>query len=217
MFSGIIEGVGIIRAINRRNDAMQLEVQAQFPLNGANVGDSIAVNGCCLTMTSRLGHTFWADVSEETLRVTTMGRFQPGDAVNLEQPLQYGGRVGGHLVQGHIDGIGRIVQRQDKEGAIEFVIDVPLHLTRYMIQKGSIAVDGVSLTIAKVQGTEISIFVIPHTECKTTFQALKANDFVNLEVDMVGKYIETLAFLSSDKYHADERVRHAFRKKFGFS
>lgn len=216
MFSGIIEGVGIVRAVNQRNDAVQLEIQAQFSLQGANVGDSIAVNGCCLTITSRLGNTLWSDVSEETLRLTTIGRFQSGDTVNLEQALQYGGRVGGHLVQGHVDGVGRIMKRAEQSGSIEFVIDVPLPLTRYLIEKGSIAVDGVSLTIAKCRGTEITVVVIPHTECKTSFHGLKANDIVNLEVDMVGKYIEKLAFLPSEKYHADEFVRSAFRKKFGF-
>ncbi len=217
MFSGIIEGVGTVRAVTRRNDALQLEIQSQFPFHGSNVGDSIAVNGCCLTITSRLGHTFWADVSEETIRLTTIGRCNPGDTVNLEQALQYGGRVGGHLVQGHVDGIGRIVTRTERNGSIEYVIDVPLHLTQYMIHKGSIAVDGVSLTIAACQGTEVTIAIIPHTECKTTFHTLKPGDFVNLEVDMIGKYIEKLAFLSSEKYHADERMRYAFRKKYGFS
>lgn len=217
MFSGIIEGVGIVRTVNHRNDAVQLEIQAQFSLHQANVGDSIAVNGCCVTITSRLGNTFWADLSEETLRLTTLGRFAQGDTVNLEQALQYGGRVGGHLVQGHVDGLGRIVARTSLHGSIELVIDVPLHLIRYVIEKGSIAIDGVSLTIAKCRGTEITICIIPHTECRTTFHGLKPGDFTNLEVDMIGKYIEKLAFLPAEKYHADEQVRSAFRKKFGFS
>lgn len=217
MFSGIIEGMGMVKTLTLRNGETQLEIQADFSLAACNVGDSIAVNGCCLTMTSRLGNTFWADVSEETLRVTTLGRFRVGSCVNLEQPLCYGGRVGGHLVQGHVDGIGRVIDRLVHDGSVEFVIDIPLQLARYVIAKGSIAVDGVSLTIAQVVGTAIHLWIIPHTEQVTTFHHLQPNDMVNLEADMMAKYLEKLAFLPSETYHSDTRLGEAFRRKFGFS
>jgi riboflavin synthase len=216
MFSGIVEGTGMVRSIEQRNGSAQLEIQADYLLGDANVGDSIAVNGVCLTMTSRLGNTFWADISEETLKVTTLERFHPGQTVNLEQALRYGGRVGGHLVQGHVDGVARIMTIRRQEKTWQLLLDVPLHLTRYIIKKGSIAIDGVSLTIAEYCGTEVTIAIIPHTWEVTAFDRLNVGDFVNLECDLIGKYIEKLAFLSSEAYHADERIGRAFRRKFGF-
>lgn len=216
MFSGIIEGTGEVKALHQRNGQVQLEVQAHFSLEAANIGDSIAVNGCCLTLTSRLGHTFWADLSAETLQVTALRSLQPGDTVNLEQALHYGGRVGGHLVQGHVDGVGRIVEIRERENCREFDIELPLPLTKYVIARGSIAIDGVSLTIARCQSNVITVCVIPHTGLKTTFARLQSGDIVNLEVDMVGKYIEKLAFMSAEHYHADTPIARAFRLKHGF-
>ncbi len=217
MFSGIIEGTGIVKSLTKRNDAAQLEIQAQYALGETQIGDSIAVNGCCLTITSRLGNTVWADLSEETLRVTTLGQLQPDDWVNLEQALRYGGRVGGHLVQGHVDGVGTVRAIVAHEGSHEITIEVPLPLTRYLIKRGSLAVDGVSLTAAECRGTEITIFVIPHTELKTTFQRIQVGDCVNLEMDMMGKYIEQLAQLPAESYHGNSWLRRAFRKRHGFT
>lgn len=210
MFSGIIEGTGTLKTIARRDDHLRLEIQAGFDLADAKIGDSLAVNGVCLTITSRLGNTIWTDVSEQTVRVTTLGRLQPGSAVNLEQALRYGGRVGGHLVQGHVDAMARVAELIEHAGSRELIIDVPVPLTKYMVERGSIAVDGVSLTIARCWGSFIAIFVIPHTDVVTTFHRLNTGDFVNLEVDLVGKYVEKLAFLPSESYHADEAVRLAW-------
>lgn len=216
MFSGIIEGTGRVKSLERRADAARVAVQADFPIQDLQIGDSMAVNGCCLTVISRLGNTFWADVCEETMRLTTLGALQEQHAVNLERALQYGGRVGGHLVQGHVDGMGRILEVIPHEGSHEIRIDVPIPLTRYIIKKGSIAVDGVSLTIAECHGSQITVFVVPHTEMRTTFQNLQSGHGVNLEVDMVGKYIEKLAFLPAESYHADTPLGQAFRERHGF-
>ncbi|MBI4237349.1 MAG: riboflavin synthase [Deltaproteobacteria bacterium] len=202
MFCGIIEGTGVLRGRTERNESVHLEIQAQFDLADIAIGESLAVNGCCLTVTSRLGNTVWADLSAETLRVTTLNRLQPGDTVNLERSLRYGGRVGGHLVQGHVDGVGRVVEMIDHGNSREFVLEVPIPLTRYVIEKGSIAIDGVSLTIARCAGDRIHCCIIPHTEQVTTFQRLRVGDAVNLEVDMVGKYIEKLAFHATPAYQA---------------
>lgn len=235
MFCGIIEGVGILKGRVERDGATHLEIQSQFDLETTAIGESIAVNGCCLTVTSRLGNTVWADLGAETLRVTTLGRMQIGDLVNLERPLQYGGRVGGHLVQGHVDGVGRVLEVTAHADSREIVLEVPVPLTRYVIEKGSIAIDGVSLTIARVSGDRIHLCVIPHTDHVTTFQRLRAGDAVNLEVDMVGKYIEKLAFPAAAAYHSQtpgagsavpiraatteglrNRPFHGIRKKLGF-
>ncbi len=208
MFSGIIEGRGIVQTVSTRDGAMRLEIRADFPLGDMNVGDSIAVNGCCLTVTSRLGHTFWADLASETVRVTTLGSLRVDDRVNLERALTYGGRVGGHLVQGHIDGVGQIVEIVRHEGSLEVTIAVPIPLTRYMIKRGSVAVDGVSLTIANCQADRITAFIIPHTEKQTIFNDLFVGRVVNLEADLVGKYLEKLA---------EGRIQGAYNYEFGAS
>ena len=216
MFTGIIEGTGEIKSVKQHGDAVQMEILAQCDLTDANVGESLAVNGCCLTITSRLGNTVWVDISEETARITTLGRLAVGAWLNLERPLRYGGRVGGHLVQGHIDGIGCITAIREREGSREVVFDAPPPLMRYIVEKGSIAVDGVSLTINQCVDNRCVVSVIPHTDLCTTFQRLHPGDQVNLEVDMVGKYIEKLAFLHAEEYHADTTVSRAFLKRHGF-
>ncbi|MBI4366320.1 MAG: riboflavin synthase [Deltaproteobacteria bacterium] len=216
MFTGIIEGTGVVRSITKRAESAQVEIQAQFDLDGMAVGESIAVNGCCLTITSRLGNIFWVDCSEETLRITTLGALRVGAWCNLERSLRYGGRVGGHLVQGHVDGIGEIVEIREREGSREFVFEIPRHLTRYIVEKGSIAVDGVSLTALDCVGNRCAVAVIPHTDCRTTFEQLAAGDSVNLEVDILGKYIEKLAFLHAEEYHAGTTVSREFLRRHGF-
>lgn len=206
MFSGIIEGTGTVKTIERRDEHLRLEIQADFDLADAKVGDSLAVNGVCLTITSRLGNTIWTDVSEQTMRVTSIGRLQSGSCVNLEQALRYGARVGGHLVQGHVDAMARVAELIEHAGSREVILDVPVPLTKYIVERGSIAVDGVSLTIARCWGSFIAIFVIPHTDMVTTFHRVNTGDFVNLEVDLLGKYVEKLAFLPSESYHAAVRL-----------
>ena len=176
------------------------------------------MNGCCLTITSFLGNTFWADVSHVTAHLTTLSQVKPGSAVNLERPLRKGDRVGGHIVQGHIDGMGKIISVTEQENAREFEISFSPMLARYIVEKGSIAVDGVSLTVCACDGMTFKVVIIPHTQLKTTFDDLGPGDPVNLEVDVLGKYLEKLTFLDSEAFHQTDRseITKEFLKKYGF-
>ena len=216
MFTGIIEGTGKIKSIKPVEEGAQLEVACDFDLERSNVGDSMAVSGCCLTITSRLGNTFWADVSQETLSVTTLGNLEEGSPVNLERPLKMGERLGGHMVQGHVDGVGRVEEIKDSGAAKEFKIRSPESLSRYLVKKGSIAVDGVSLTINQCTGNFFEVMIIPHTQIRTTFQELKVGSHVNLEVDIIGKYVEKLTHLDSEEYQKGTAITREFLKKHGF-
>jgi len=216
MFTGIIEGVGTVRTVKKKGDGLELEISCEFDLERSNVGDSISVNGCCLTVTSRLGKSFWADVSPETMTVSTLGGIKEGDPVNLERALQLGDRLGGHIVQGHVDGIGQIVDIKEHSGSMEYRIEIPAQLSKYIVEKGSVAVDGVSLTVNRCENNQFSVTVIPHTKLKTTFSKLKRGERVNLEVDIIGKYVEKLTFLDSDEYRKESKITEEFLKKHGF-
>ncbi len=216
MFTGIIEGVGEVRSARKKDDALLLEIASEFDIERCNVGDSISVNGCCLTITSRLGKCFWADVSEETISRSTLGKLKPGMRVNLERAMQSGGRFGGHLVQGHVDGIGKVIDIIGKTEIQEFSIEIPHNLSRYMVEKGSIAVDGVSLTISRCKENRFSVVVIPHTKLSSTFSSMRVGDEVNLEVDIIGKYVEKLGFLDSEQYSEKSKITEEFLKKHGF-
>ena len=216
MFTGIIEGVGQIRAIRRKGEGAEVEIGCDFDLEKTNVGDSVSVNGCCLTVTSRLGKSFWADLSPETLSTSTFSEAREGDPVNLERALKVGERLSGHIVQGHVDGVGKVVDIKEHSGSREFVIEIPGNLLRYVVEKGSVAVDGVSLTVNRCEGASFSVMVIPHTQLKSTFQTMKRGDMVNLEVDIIGKYVEKLTFLDSEEYEKDSRITEEFLKKHGF-
>ena len=216
MFTGIIEGVGQVRSIRRREEGAEIEIGCDFDLEKTNVGDSISVSGCCLTVTSRLGKSFWADVSPETMATSTLGEAKEGDPVNLERALKVGERLGGHIVQGHVDGIGKVVDIKEQSGSREFVIEIPSNLLRYVVEKGSVAVDGVSLTVNRCEKSRFSVMVIPHTQLKSTFQRLRRGDRVNLEVDIIGKYVEKLTFLDSEEFKKDSKITEEFLKKHGF-
>lgn len=216
MFTGIIEGVGTVRTVKKKGDGLELEVSCDFDLERSNVGDSISVNGCCLTVTSRLGKSFWADVSGETTAVSTLGNIKVGDPVNLERALQVGSSLGGHIVQGHVDGIGQVVDIKGHSGSMEYRIEIPAQLFKYVVEKGSVAVDGVSLTVNRSENNQFSVTVIPHTKLKTTFSGLRIGDRVNLEVDIIGKYVEKLTFLDSDEYRKESKITEEFLKKHGF-
>ncbi|MDO8526080.1 MAG: riboflavin synthase [Deltaproteobacteria bacterium] len=216
MFTGIIEGTGRVKSIVKKEESLQIEVAADFDLEQTNVGESIAVNGCCLTITSRLGDTFWADLSLETMALTTLGEMKADDPVNMERPLKMGERLGGHMVQGHIDGIAQVSEIATVGDGKKITFKCPSNLARYIVEKGSIAVDGVSLTVNQVAGEVFSVMVIPHTQVKTTFQILKVGSRVNLEVDIIGKYVEKLTFLDSEAFEKKTLVTQAFLKKHGF-
>lgn len=192
MFTGIIEEVGKVKSIKPGASSFTLEVEAEKVLEGTQVGDSIATNGVCLTVTRLTGSGFTADVMPETVRRTSLGKLQAGSSVNLERALQLSSRLGGHLVSGHIDGTGRVeVLRQD-DNAVWMTIACDSCLLRYIIEKGSITIQGVSLTVAGVDAHSFSVSLIPHTQEVTTLHTLKVGDLVNLENDIIAKYVEKL-------------------------
>jgi riboflavin synthase len=196
MFTGIVEGTGTVVAMNRPGGdggAARLEVEAPWLAGDLAVGDSVAVDGCCLTVVARTAGGFAADLVAETLRRTALGRLAAGARVNLERPLALGGRLGGHLVQGHVDGVGRVLERRPAlEGGDQVRVELPDDLARYVVEKGSIAVDGVSLTVAGVGQGWFAVALVPHTLATTTLGERAPGDPVHLEVDVVAKYVERL-------------------------
>ena len=197
MFTGIIKAKGLIGAIEKRGGDVRLRVTTpELPWSEYEVGDSIAVNGVCLTAVRLLDTGFDTDVSVETLDVTTLKQLTVGDAVNLEPALRVGDALGGHLVSGHVDGIGRMTARDDDARSIRMTFEVPGELSRYVARKGSICVDGVSLTINEVSGNTFGLNIIPHTAEVTTMGAYEAGTAVNIEVDLLARYIERM--LGSD-------------------
>jgi riboflavin synthase len=196
MFTGLIEATGTVRAIAVEGEGAVLEIDTALGPELA-LGDSLATSGVCLTVVGRDGAHVTMDVSPETLRVTGLGRLTPGRPVNLERPLRADGRLGGHVVQGHVDGVGALLAITD-EGAFRRVrIGFPADLAPWMVTKGSIAVDGISLTIAALDDEWFDVQVIPHTWAHTTLSAARIGDPVNLECDLVGKYVVRLATLQS--------------------
>jgi riboflavin synthase len=193
MFTGIIEAVGSISALEPRGGDLRLRVHAGgLDLAAAAVGDSIAVNGCCLTAVEFSAEGFAADVSRESLGLTTLGSLERGGRVNLERALTLSKPLGGHLVTGHVDGIGQVESRADDGRSVRFRIRVPAELGRYLARKGSICVDGVSLTVNEVDGPVFGVNIVPHTLEATLFGAYRAGTRVNLEVDIVARYLERL-------------------------
>ncbi|MEE9913659.1 MAG: riboflavin synthase [Deltaproteobacteria bacterium] len=195
MFTGIIEGMGkVVRLTMKGADAL-LEVDAGaagIDLKDVSLGDSIAVNGACLTVTSKSARTFTADVSAESLSKTTLKTLQAGHAVNLEKSLRIGGFLGGHFVLGHVDGIGRILSKTQKSGSIIFAIEAAEPWSRYIVEKGSVAIDGISLTVNKLEKGRFYVNIIPHTAANTTLIGKKEAERVNIETDILGKYVEKL-------------------------
>lgn len=193
MFTGIIEAVGSISALEPRGGDLRLRVDAGgLDLSAAAVGDSIAVNGCCLTAVELTADGFAADVSRESLGLTTLGDLERGSRINLERALTLSKPLGGHLVTGHVDGIGRVESRADDARSVRFRIRVPQELARYLARKGSICVDGVSLTVNEVDGPVFGVNIVPHTLEATVFGSYRTGSRVNLEVDIVARYLERL-------------------------
>ncbi len=189
MFTGLIEERGTVRKITREHSSILLTIEAQKVLAGINLGESIAVNGACLTVTSFTADTFTADVMPETLDKTNLGLLAPGSQVNLERALQVGGRLGGHLVTGHVDATGEILRLNRRGIAVEMWIRLPSHLDRFLVPQGSVAIDGVSLTVAELQPDAFMVSLIPHTRRETTLGSKKIGDVVNIEADLLGKYV----------------------------
>lgn len=192
MFTGIVAAMGSVRSLIRRGDDALLEVGTSLDLSDVQIGDSIAVSGACLTVTAKTGSTFTADVSAETLARTHLGTLKPGDAVNLEKALALGDRLGGHIVLGHVDGVGTIRQKALRSGSILFGFEIGPTFSRYVVAKGSVTIDGVSLTVNDCQKNLFYVNIIPHTAAGTTLGTKKAGDAVNIETDILARYVEKL-------------------------
>jgi riboflavin synthase len=187
VFTGIVEEVGRLRSAEQSGPTTRLEFEATVVLDGSRLGDSIAVNGCCLTLVDRAEGWWAADAVAETLARTNLGRLRPGDPVNLERPVRLADRLGGHLVQGHVDGVGTIRRR-----APDLYVETPAPLLRYLVEKGSVTVDGTSLTVVAVLANGFEVAIIPHTAAATVLGTKVEGDAVNLEVDVIAKYAERL-------------------------
>lgn len=216
MFTGIIEEMGEITAIERGNRSAVLHIRCQRVLEGTKVGDSIAVNGVCLTVTTLDAHGYTADVMAETLDRSSLGTLRRGSRVNLERAMPADGRFGGHIVAGHIDGIGRVTDVTRDDTAVWYRIAAEPQVIRYIVEKGSITIDGISLTVAGVTGEDFSVSIIPHTQANTVLADRKAGDIVNLETDIIGKYVEKL-MQPEEPVKKESRLTMEFLADHGFS
>ena len=192
MFTGIIEEIGAVRRIERGAKGARLTIAAKTVLEGTRIGDSIATNGVCLTVTDLTADSFSADVMAESLRRSGLGALQAGSPVNLERAMPLDGRFGGHIVSGHIDGTGTVASLRREDNAVWLTVRAAPALLRYIVEKGSVAIDGVSRTVAAVDGTGFSVSIIPHTGAQTILLGKKPGDTDNLECDVIGKYVEKL-------------------------
>jgi len=193
MFTGIVEALGSVVSLEQRGGDVRLTIETgSLDISDVQLGDSIAVNGVCLTVVALPGNGFVADVSQETLDFTTAGQWQAGSPVNLERALMAQSRLGGHIVSGHVDGVGEVVSRHPDARSERFRLRAPAALARYIAHKGSITVDGVSLTVNKVEGAEFELNIIPHTQAVTVIGNYQPGTPVNLEVDVIARYLERL-------------------------
>nr|WP_147358276.1 MULTISPECIES: riboflavin synthase [Clostridia] len=205
MFTGIIEEQGQLASVKHISDqAILLRVKASTVLNDVQIGDSIAINGVCLTVTSFDEHSFTVDVMAETVNATSLHSLRAGSPVNLERAMAANGRFGGHFVSGHVDGVGEIIRKQREQNAIYYDIEIPATLARYVITKGSVTVDGVSLTVFHVKQNRFTISLIPHTASITILDEKEVGDVVNIECDMLIKHVEHLLTFASKKEILDE-------------
>jgi riboflavin synthase len=214
MFTGLIAGTGKVIKIEPRGKDMSLCIEVGFELDELQKGESFSVNGVCLTVVSWNERTFTTDVSQETLSRTTISRLRLGDEVNLERALRLGDRLGGHLVNGHVDGKARVISRKKRGDSMVFAFEVSPELARYFIEKGSVAIDGVSLTVNHCDEKSFEINLVPHSARVTNMGNLKVGDEVNIEVDVIGKYVEkfvrTMQKKTSDVVDADFLAKHGF-------
>jgi riboflavin synthase len=219
MFTGLIQGKGTLLRTERHGPDIAMVIQAHYAMDALTLGESIAVDGVCLTVVAFQGSVFTVDVSIETLSRTTLGRKQPGVNFNLEQALRMGDRLGGHLVTGHVDGMGTLRDRRQEGRSSRLVFAVPDDLHRYIIEKGSIAVNGISLTVNGCDEGSFEVNIVPHTLGETTVGELKAGDAVNVETDLLGKYVEKMLQGFSNTTRTPDgssRIDATFLQKHGF-
>ncbi|WP_349947526.1 riboflavin synthase [Lacrimispora sp. BS-2] len=212
MFTGIIEEIGKIQTIRKGPESSFISVQAKKIMEDVRLGDSIAVNGVCLTVTAFSQGGFTADVMNETFNRSSLGNLSTGSPVNLERAMPANGRFGGHIVSGHIDGTGTVSAVQKDDNAVWYTIKTTPDILRYIIEKGSVAIDGISLTVAKVKRDSFSVSVIPHTASMTILPGRRIGDTVNLENDCIGKYVERLMAIQQP----ENNITAGFLKKYGF-
>ncbi len=217
MFTGIIEAIGTIRALSPKGGDVRVYVETgKLDLADVKLGDSIAVNGVCLTAVELPGDGFWADVSRETLARTAFIDLKTGSKVNLEKALTPSSRLGGHLVSGHVDGVGEILKREDNARAIQFTVRAPRELAKYIALKGSITVDGTSLTVNAVNGAEFELTIVPHTLIETIMADYRPGRQVNLEVDLLARYLERLLLGDKAAEPAASGISESFLAEHGY-
>lgn len=216
MFTGIVEEVGKIKSIKMGAKSAIITIQADKIMEDIHLGDSIAANGVCLTVTAFDKNSYSVDVMHETLRRTNLGSLKSGSRVNLERAMAADGRFGGHIVAGHIDDTGTIISMEKDDNAIWITIQTIPQVLKYIVEKGSIAIDGISLTVARVDAKEFAVSVIPHTGSNTTLLEKKPGDTVNLETDMVGKYVEKLLRYDEEEKAVPSGITMDFLKNHGF-
>ena len=216
MFTGIIEELGTVERVTRGRVSAVLAIRAEAILSDLKIGDSVAVNGVCLTATSLTGHGFTADVMHETLDRSSLAGLGPGSPVNLERAMAANGRFGGHIVAGHVDGVGTIAAIEQDDNAIWFTITAPEQVLRYVVEKGSIAIDGISLTVARVEPDRFAVSVIPHTAAVTLLGRRRVGDRVNLESDIIGKYVERLLRPAPELKTKESKLTMEFLSQHGF-
>lgn len=216
MFTGIIEEVGEVKSLKLGSESSKLIIKAKKVLENTLIGDSIATNGVCLTVTNIKGNCFEADVMEETFRRSNLGKLKVGDKVNLERALTLEKRLGGHIVSGHIDGCGEIFSLIREKNAVWVTVKADRKILKYIIEKGSIAIDGISLTVAYVDEEVFKVSIIPNTGEETTLLKKKVGDKVNLECDMVGKYVEKLLGFNNKEEKKESNITEEFLRSNGF-
>lgn len=215
MFTGLIEEVGEIQGIRRGQRSCVLTIGCKTVLEDAKIGDSIAVNGVCLTVTSLGGSYYTADVMSETMNRSSLGQLASGSKVNLERAMPANGRFGGHIVSGHIDGTGTVQSIMPDDNAVWYTIAAKPEVLRYIVEKGSITIDGISLTVAYVDESCFKVSIIPHTQQVTALHNRRVGDLVNLECDIIGKYVEKLMVPQKEE-KKESRITEAFLREYGF-
>ena len=215
MFTGIVEEIGKIQNVKKHVKSFVLTIEGNKIFEDINIGDSISVNGVCLTVTTFTNNAFTADVMNETISRSSLGQLKNGSSVNLERAMTANGRFGGHIVSGHIDGTGKIIKIEKDDNAIWYTIAVKDNLMKYIVEKGSIAIDGISLTIAKVTVDNFSVSIIPHTVQETILSHRSVGDIVNIENDVIGKYVEKLITFEKNK-KVESNITMDFLIKNGF-
>lgn len=218
MFTGIIQSIGHIASMDSHGGDMRLRIATgKLSLDDVELGDSIAVNGVCLTAVELPGDGFVADVSRKTMSLTSLAALKPGSSVNLEKALTLATRLGGHLVSGHVDGLGEVISRTEDARSVRFVIRAPAELAKYIAHKGSITIDGTSLTVNQVNGAEFDLNIVPHTIQETIIGTYQAGSLVNLEVDVIARYLERLVMGDAAATpEAKSHISEALLRKTGF-